>query len=88
MITSDEAWIYLSRQHGKRTIQYLKQEQKRSEAEVQANEHYPKKLMVWVAFSADHVFKPMFVELVLKLTRNITVGKSSNSFQRISTSLS
>jgi len=67
VITSDEAWIYLSRQQGKRTIQYLKQEQRRSEAEVQTSEHHPKGLMVWVAFSADHVFKPIFVKAGAKI---------------------
>ena len=62
VITCDEAWFYLRTSQGKRGIQYLKLSQKRSEAEVQPHQQHPKGVMVWIAFSADGFFKPIFIE--------------------------
>jgi len=60
-ITSDEAWIYLTKKQGQRDIQYLREDQDKSHAQVNEREQYPQGFMVWVAFSANHIFKPIYV---------------------------
>ena len=67
VVTSDEAWFYLTRMQGKRTVQYLKHGQSRSDAEVQPQQLHPKGVMVWIGFSADGFFKPIFIEPEAKI---------------------
>jgi hypothetical protein len=62
VVTSDEAWIYLQHVNGKRNVQYLAVNQRRSEAEVQVHVSHPKGVMVWVGFCSKGILKPIFVE--------------------------
>ena len=61
MITSDEAWFYLSNNQGKTRGQYIKKTFNRSVAETVSHVSHPKGTMVWVAFAADGFFTPIFV---------------------------
>jgi len=66
VITCDESWVYLTNCGGKRSIRYLKFGQKRKDAEVLPQIEHTKGIMVWVAFSADGFFKPIFIKLGAK----------------------
>ena len=61
VVTCDEAWFYLKDSRGQTSIQYLKADQKRNEAEVLTQVTHSKGIMVWIAFCADGFFTPIFV---------------------------
>ena len=75
VVTSDEAWFYLTRMQGKRTVQYLKFGQKRDEAEVQPQQQHPKGFMVWIVFCADGFFSPIFVKPGAKINSSYYCSK-------------
>lgn len=60
-VTSDEAWVYLSNTGGKRSVQYISRDSKRSVAEPAVHVEHPRGVMVWVAISADGVSRPLFI---------------------------
>jgi len=59
VVSCDEAWFYLTNLGGKRSIQYLKEDQSRKEADLETTISHPKGVMVWVAFCSDGFFKPI-----------------------------
>ena len=61
VVTCDEAWFYLKDSRGKTSIQYLRANQKRNQAEVLTRVTHSKGVMVWIAFCADGFFIPIFV---------------------------
>lgn len=62
VITSDEAWVYLSDTGRKRSVQYISRDKSRREAEVKVHVANPRGIMVWVAMSASGVSRPLFIE--------------------------
>ncbi len=61
VITSDEAWFYLSDTNQKTKVQYMSRGQKRSEMEVFTKASHPKGVMVWLGISAKGCTQPRFV---------------------------
>ena len=82
VITSDEAWFYLKNSQEKRSVQYLKFGQKRKEAEVLPQVSHPKCVMVWIAFSADGFFQPIFVEPGTKINADCYCKKVLKPFHK------
>lgn len=68
VITSDEAWFYLTDTGRRRSIQYISRDAKRSDAEVQVHVQHPRGVMVWVGFSANGISKPLFIDPGAKIS--------------------
>lgn len=62
VITSDEAWVYLTNCGGKRKIQYITREETRTVCEPYSTSSHPKGVMVWLGISANGPTRPIFVE--------------------------
>ena len=62
VITSDEAWVYLTDKGRKRSVQYISRDKERSDAEPAIHVANPRGVMVWVAMSANGLSRPLFVE--------------------------
>uniref|UniRef100_A0AC35UAF6 DDE_3 domain-containing protein n=1 Tax=Rhabditophanes sp. KR3021 TaxID=114890 RepID=A0AC35UAF6_9BILA len=69
IITSDEAWFCLPGQAKQTDFQYILKSQNRSVCETVKKISHSKKLMVWVAFSVDRVFTPIFVKSEAKINK-------------------
>lgn len=70
VITSDEAWVYLSDTGRKRSVQYISRDEKRSDAEVKVHVANPRGVMVWVGMSSKGLSKPLFIEPGAKINAN------------------
>lgn len=81
-ITSDEAMFYVQHVNGKRDIQYLKKEEKRSTAVPFEHKAHPKGIMVLVGMSANRVTKPIFVEPGAKINRTYYINNVLKKFQK------
>ena len=79
-ITSDEAWVYLSKQQGKRGVQYLHDDQKWTEKENLTHEAHPKGFMVWVAFDFHRMYTPRFVPPKAKVSADVYINNILKPF--------
>jgi len=74
IITSNEAWFYMTSQSGKRSVQYIFGNQTRKNCEVRTHQSHQKGVMVWAAISARGTFGPIFVELGAKIDQIYYTG--------------
>ena len=61
VVSCDKTWFYLKDSREMTSIQYLRANQKRTQAEVLTRVTHSKEVMVWIAFCADGFFTPIFV---------------------------
>lgn len=62
VITTDEAWFYLTNKKGKRNVQYISRQENRSQCEHYTKESHPKGIMVWAGISANGKTSIRFVK--------------------------
>ena len=67
VITSDEAWVYLTDTGRKRSVQYISREKKQSDAEPAIHIANPRGVMVWVGMSANGLSRPQFIDAGAKI---------------------
>lgn len=70
VITSDEAWFYLSPETGQTEHQYLLPDQTIKDCEVRTHQAHQKGVMVWAAISYRGSMGPIFVEPGAKINQD------------------
>jgi lambda repressor-like predicted transcriptional regulator len=67
IITTDEAWFYLSDCGGKRNVQYLKKNQTRKDADLVLHQQFPRGIMVCAGISYNGATKAVFLKKGCKI---------------------
>ena len=80
VVTCDEAWFYLKDSRGKTSIQYLRANQKRNQADRVLTQVTHS--MVWIAFCADGFFTPIFVTPEAKIDSDYYCSNVIKAFYR------
>ena len=80
VITSDEAWFYITGKQCQRSIQYISREKRRKDAATRSHVQHPVGVMVWVAFSTDGFFEVHFVDPKVKINRHYYIKKVLTPF--------
>ena len=80
VITSDEAWIYLTNKDRKTQVQYISRTENKSVCETFKKESHPKGVMVWVAISAKGCSKVRFIVPGAKINTNYYIIKVLKPF--------
>jgi len=82
VITTDEAWFYLTNCNGKTRIQYISREKTRSVCEPYISQSHPKGFMVWAGISSSGVTQLRFVKPGAKINSDYYIEKILKPFLR------
>ncbi|GBL74451.1 hypothetical protein AVEN_235398-1 [Araneus ventricosus] len=80
IITTDEAWIYLSDTDAKSKVQHLSSDQNRRDLTPSTTVPHPKGVMVWMGISANSITKPRFVQPGAKTNSEYYIHKILKPF--------
>lgn len=76
IITTDEAWFYLSNCNGKRAVQYIKKsENYKSATKFQKKQEHSKGVMVWAGISMNGKTNIIFVDPGTKINRHYYINR-------------
>lgn len=80
VITTDEAWFYLTNFHRKTKIQYISRDKTRASCDKFTSLSHPKGVMVWAGISSHGVTKMRFVEPGAKINSSYYIEKILEPF--------
>ena len=73
VITSDEAWFYVTVKGGRRRIQHLRLHNKRQDAEVYTVKSHSIGIMCWLGISKNGIIGPIFVAKGAKINSEVYI---------------